>query len=264
MIAQVVKESIKWIEMQDRKDNLFLWMDAFDPHEPWDPMPPFDTMYLDPGYKGTLITQPIPGRTKDYLNEDEIKCVRSLYAGKVSQCDKWVGVLLDFLKAQNLMDNTLIILNSDHGEPLGEHGYMRKAFPTPYIEETQVPLLIRHPEKTGAGKSFDAFVNTPDLMPTILDFLKVKGPRMHGQSLLPIMKGEKTSIRDFAISGYYNKSWKIMDKKWAFTKYLAKGYEDELFNRVKDRAEMHNVIADHPEIRDALELKLRRFMASLR
>jgi arylsulfatase A-like enzyme len=127
-----------------------------------------------------------------------------------------------------------------------------------------VPLLIRHPEKIGAGKIFDAFVNTPDLMPTILDFLKVKGPRMHGESLLPIMKGEKTSIRDFAISGYYKKSWKIMDKEWAFTKYLAKGYEDELFNREKDRAEMKNVVEDHPEIRDALELKLRRFMASLR
>jgi len=265
LIAQVVKEGMSWIDMQARRDNMVLWLDCFDPHEPWDPMPPFDKMYMDPDYKGMHLTQPIPGWTKDYLTEDEIKCVRSLYAGKVSQCDKWVGIFLDHLKKLGLYDNSLIIFNADHGQPLNEHGYMRKAFPTPYIEETQVPLIIRHPEGIGAGKKFDCFVNTPELMPTMLDFLSVKGPRMHGESLLPIMTGEKEMIRDFAISGYYKQSWRIMTKEWSFNHYMnQKKYSDELFDRINDHAELKNVIEENPDVRNELELKLRRFMGSLR
>ena len=178
--------------------------------------------------------------------------------------DKWIGVLLNCLRRTGVYDNSLIMLTSDHGAPLGEHGYIRKAAPNCYDELVHIPWIIRHPEGIGAGKKFDCFVNTPEIMPTILDFFKAKGPKMHGESLLPIMKGEKESIRDFAISGYYKKSWRIMTKEWAYTHYLTKGYEDELFDRIKDHAEQKNVIADNPEVRDKLELQLRRFLASLR
>ncbi|MEK7270855.1 MAG: sulfatase [Planctomycetota bacterium] len=263
-IAQVMKEGMRYLDGLKKRDNVFLWIDAFDPHEPWDPMPPFDRMYAEPGFNGPFITSPIPGYTKGYLNEDEIKGIKALYAGKVSQCDKWVGIFLDHLKKLGMFENSLIIFNSDHGEPLNEHGFIRKAYPTPYIEETQIPLIIRHPEGWGAGKKFDCFVNSPEIMPTLLDFMKVKGPKMHGSSLIPIMKGEKEKIRDFALSGRFKQSWRIMTKKWAFTHYLTSEYQDELFDRVNDPAEQKNVLAEHPKERDELELQMRRFLNELR
>ncbi|NIA15544.1 MAG: sulfatase-like hydrolase/transferase [Nitrospiraceae bacterium] len=266
MVAQVVKEGMKWLDEQPRRDNLFLWLDCFDPHEPWDPMPPFDEMYIDPDYKGQRISFPIPGYTEGYLDEDEIKCIRALYAGKVSQCDKWMGVFFDHLKELGLFDNSLVVFNSDHGEPFNEHGFIRKAFPTPYIEETQIPLIIRHPEGWGAGKRFDCLVNTPEIMPTILDFFGVKAPKhIHGESLLPILRGEKDKIRDFAISGQHGFCERIMTHEWALNCYLPRAkHEDELFDRVNDPAEQDNVIGQHPDVRDKLELQLRRFLRSLK
>jgi arylsulfatase A-like enzyme len=266
MIAQVVKEGIKWLDEQSNRDNLFLWLDCFDPHEPWDPMPPFDEMYVDPEYTGQRIPFPIPGYTEGYLDKDEIKCIRALYAGKVSQCDKWMGIFFDHLRELGLFDNSLIVFNSDHGEPIGDHGFIRKAFRTPYIEETQIPLIVRHPEGLGAGSRFDCPVNTPEIMPTVLDFFNVKVPkRVHGESLLPILKSEKDKIRDFAISGRYDFCHRIMTREWALNCYLPHiDHEDELFDRINDYTEQNNVIDQHADVRDRLELQLRRFLGGLR
>ena len=152
-IAQVVKAGIKFLKEQPRKRNIFLWLDCFDPHEPWDPPPPFNRMY-NPDYKGIELIHPIPGEVEGYLTKDELKHVRALYAGEVSLVDKWVGIFLDELKDMGFFENSLIIYISDHGEPLGEHRIVRKARPWPYEELARVPFVIRHPEGYGSGKQF--------------------------------------------------------------------------------------------------------------
>lgn len=264
-VARCVNEGIKWLDGQPVKDNLFLWVDCFDPHEPWDPPAPYNRMYTDPGYTGKDIIHPIPGRTEGYLTPEELNHISKLYAGKVTLCDTWVGKLIDSLKDMGMYDNTMIIFTTDHGEPFAEHGIIKKAEPYLYEELVHIPLIIRHPGGIGAGKRFDALVETTEVFPTILDFLKVRmPPRIHGHSLLPMMAGQQESIRDYAYMGYFKRSWRVNDREWCFHMNLDKGRDNELYNLKDDPGETRNLLAEDPAKAMELELELRRFTSNLR
>src|SRR5512136_2578611 len=97
-VARVLTEGVKWLEEQKKKDNLFLWLDCFDPHEPWDPPAPYNRMYTDPNYRRQDIIHPIPGKVEGYLTPAELNHIRKLYAGKVTLCDHWIGVFLDQIR----------------------------------------------------------------------------------------------------------------------------------------------------------------------
>ncbi|MFC1735745.1 sulfatase [Candidatus Hydrogenedentota bacterium] len=273
-VAQTVKEGVNWIEKTGKKDNLFLWLDCFDPHEPWDPPEEFHT--YNPGYKGKKVMNPTPGLVEGYLTPEELQETRALYAGEVSLVDHWIGHFLDYLKDNGFYDNSLIMITSDHGEPLGEHGVLRKCRSWSHFELSEIPWLIRHPEGIGAGKSIDAFVQLSDLTPTVLDYLGMERPDyMHGLSLLPLMSGEKEKLRDFAISGWYNRNWSSRNHEWSYHYYLPTSPHEiqlarsgnrttpELFNRKTDPQEQVNVIDEHEDIGNAMEVELRTFMESL-
>jgi len=264
-VARVVKAGIRWLEGQPRKDNLLLWLDCFDPHEPWDPPPPYNRMYTDPNYSGKDIIQPIPGKVEGYLTPEELNHISRLYAGKVTLCDHWVGQFLDRIKELGMYDNTLIIYTTDHGEPFGDHGIIRKAEPLLYEELVHIPLIIRHPEGMGAGKRLDALVETTEIFPTILDFLNVRRPpRIHGESLLPIMSGEVESIRDYAYMGQFKRAWRINDREWSLLLNLDKDNSKELYNLREDPGEKQDLISVKPQKAMELELELRRFVSGLR
>jgi arylsulfatase A-like enzyme len=264
-VARVVKAGIRWLEGQPRKDNLLLWLDCFDPHEPWDPPPPYNRMYTDPNYSGKDIIQPIPGKVEGYLTPEELNHIARLYAGKVTLCDHWVGQFLDKVKELGMYDNTLIIYTTDHGEPFGDHGIIRKAEPLLYEELVHIPLIIRHPEGMGAGKRLDALVETTEIFPTILDFLNVpRPPRIHGESLLPIMRGEVESIRDYAYMGQFKRAWRINDREWSLLLNLDKDNSKELYNLREDPGEKQDLISVKPQKAMELELELRRFVSGLR
>ena len=228
-VVQVMKAGIRWLKKQvekGRKDRLFLWLDSFDPHEPWDPPQEYYELYAPPGYEDKPITWG-GGKVKDFTDL-EIQHIRAQYAGEVTLVDRWVGWFLDRVRELGLWENTLIILLSDHGEPLGEHGIVRKVYPWPYEELSKIVLMIRHPEGIGKGKRIKAFVETVDVMPTILDLLDVKlgekispwsvEPKVQGVSLAPLIAGELDSVKPFAISGHYRRSLSIRDEE--FTLYL--------------------------------------------
>jgi arylsulfatase A-like enzyme len=264
-VARVMNEGIKWLEGQTKKDNLFLWLDCFDPHEPWDPPPPYNRMYTDPNYNGKDIIHPIPGPVEGYLSPEELHHIKMLYAGKVTLCDHWVGVFLEKAKEMGLYDNSLIIFTTDHGAPFGEHGYIKKVEPGLYEELVHIPLIIRHPEGLGAEKRFNAMVETTEIFPTILDFLSVrKPPRIHGYSLLPVMSEEMESIRDYAYMGYFKRAWRINDREWSFLLNFGKNKSPELYNLKEDPTEQKNLISEKTEKAVELELALRRFVSDLR
>jgi len=264
-VAQVLKEGIKWLEEQHRKDNLFLWLDCFDPHEPWDPPPPYNRMYTDSGYAGKDIIHPIPGKVEGYLTPEELHHIKMLYAGKATLCDHWIGVFLEKVKDMGLYENTLIIFTSDHGAPFGEHGYIKKSEPGLYESLVHIPLMVRHPRGLGAGKRFDALVETTEIFPTILDFLNIRQPaRIHGKSLLPLMSGEAESIRDYAYMGHFKRNWRVSNREWSFILNFDKGKNNELYNLVEDPEEQVNLFSQNTREAVELELELRRFVSGLR
>jgi len=294
-VAQVMKESMGWLERQKKRDNLFMWIDSFDPHEPFDPPKSFQDLYPVPGYKGLPICW--YGGYDEILSDEEVAHIRSLYAGEVSLCDKWFGVFMEKLKKLGMLDNTLIMLMSDHGEFLGERGLQCKEEPWPYEELSQIAMIVRHPDGVGKGKRVKAFVDTTDIMPTILDYLQIMGPHakeaafeatkfipgavtdeIEGHSMLPLMTGEREKIRNYAFSGNYNLSWRIRDMEWSYYMFAPEEETNrsgpELykiddtykvpgpleFNREKDWMERENVIAQYPQVADKMELELRRFL----
>lgn len=302
---RVTKEAIAWLEdrvqKRGRKDGLFLWVDYFDPHEPWDPPEPYWSMYKTPGYTGPDLIDPVAGPTAGYLTEEEVLRIRSLYAGEVTFVDKWVGVLLDRIRDLGLDENTLIIHLSDHGEPFGEHGIIRKARPWNYEELVRIPWIIRHPEGVGAGQVCEALVQPTDLMPTILDFLGIReklslpytAPRttadlfpqdmvshtqditMHGVSLLPLMRGEVAQIRPYAYTGHHGKQWSLQNHEWrllvpmdgpngAWVSGRRGEAPMELYHRPSDPGDQQDVAAQHPEVVEEMELALWRWAGSLR
>ncbi|MFQ6131415.1 MAG: sulfatase [Armatimonadota bacterium] len=267
-VAQVCKAGIRWLEEHHGRDHLFLWLDCFDPHEPWDPPPPYDRMY-NRGYEGQDIIDPVPREVEGYLSEEELNNIKSLYAGEVTLVDKWVGMFLDAAREMGFYENTLIMHTTDHGEPFGEHGIVRKARPWPDIEVARIPWLVRLPDGTGHGERISALVETCDLMPTVLEFLGVEAPKgMTGSSLLPLMRGEREQVRDYAYCGFFNQAWSIRSQEWSFIMLLPNCPQRpsgprELYSRRDDPAEQSNLIAEHPEVADGLELELRRFVAEM-
>jgi arylsulfatase A-like enzyme len=287
-VPKVMKEAMRWLEhiTKKQKDNLFLWVDCFDPHEPWDPPEPFWSMY-DPGYKGLNIIDPIPGPVKGYMTEEEVKHTKALYAGEVSFVDKWVGVFLDYVRKLGLFENSVIMHTTDHGEPFGEHGIIRKAAPWNYTELVHIPWVIYHPE-AGKGKRVKSIVQTTDLMPTVLDSLgipqtlelpflapaktgtfpqdEVMGKKiitMDGKSLLPLMKGDAESVRDFALIGHAFQSRTIRNKEWSYHLYTDKSKPSELYDLKKDWWEQENVIGKNKELAEDLERKMEQAINSL-
>jgi arylsulfatase A-like enzyme len=287
---RVAKEAIRWLDYvvkeKKKKDHLFLWVDFFDPHEPWDPPEPYRNLY-DPGYAGQELIDPIPGEVAGYMTSAEVAHTRALYAGEVTFLDHWVGILLDHVGQLDMYDNTLIMHISDHGEPFGEHGIIRKAQPWNYEELVHIPWLIRHPGGLGAGQRFHQIVQSQDLMPTILDFLDISQPlelkyqaptktmfpqdiaidkhtiSMDGISLLPLMAGRVEKIREYAVTGHYGRQWSIRNQDWSYLLPIDGSNLIELYDRQNDPTEQRNVANIYPEIAAHLELELRRFVAGL-
>ncbi len=227
MVAQVCKVALDYLEKVDRTTPFFLFLDSFDPHEPWDPPSVWDPDLkcpYDPDYDGLEIINPVPTLIDGYLTDKEAHHIRMLYAEKITMVDKWLGKVLDKLRELNLYDNSLIVFLSDHGEPLGHqehgHGIIRKCRPWPYEELSHIPLIVHHPE--GTKERVSSFVETVDIAPTIMDFLNAndKAQQMQGKSLLPLMRGEVDKIKDFAITGYFNLSWSIITDDWSYIHWL--------------------------------------------
>jgi arylsulfatase A-like enzyme len=220
-----------WLE-RNYKSRFFLYVDTFDPHEPWDP-PKYYTDLYDPGYKGEEVTYPRYAPS-NYLTEAEIKHIRALYAGEVTMVDRWVGRVLDTIDRLGLRDNTAVIVTTDHGFLHGEHGLMGKSVIAEeyyesvhmYEEIARIPLMIRLPGQK-KGVRHGALVQSIDMMPTILEMegvietTAVEGKTsvqllqcgfyqtqkwnldlktLHGKSLMPIMNGDVDKVRDIAMT----------------------------------------------------------------
>ncbi|MBS7633313.1 sulfatase-like hydrolase/transferase, partial [Candidatus Bathyarchaeota archaeon] len=283
-VAQVFKASMNWLETEISKGNknrIFLVIDSFDPHEPWDPPSQYLDMYPVPEYDGSPITW--GGGAADDWTLPEIRHLRAQYAGTITLADKWTGIFLEQVEHLGLLDNTLIIFLSDHGEPLGEHGIIKKVKPWPYDELSHIPFIMRLPDKMNEeGKRIEGFVGVQDLAPTILSLFGVKTtPFMQGKNLLSLIHGEEEAM-EFAVSGFHERSWSIRNHEWSY--YLWLGSEmanakikPELYKYSpdnvptepakyvleKDQAEMENLIQEQKEVADSMEKDLREFIESL-
>ncbi|MEX0288235.1 MAG: sulfatase [Flavobacteriaceae bacterium] len=192
------------------------------------------------------------------------------YLGTIAAVDENVGRLLDYLEAEELTDDTLVVYTSDQGFYLGEHGWFDKRFM--YQESFKTPLLIRWPNVIKAGITEDEMVQNLDFAQTFLEVAGLVPPEdMQGESLVPLLKGEKGGWEREAVYYHYyeypaehavKRHYGIATKEYKLIHFYYDTDQWELYDLKKDPAEMTNVYdtPDYQDVQSELkeELKLLR------
>jgi arylsulfatase A-like enzyme len=246
--ARLARVAGDWAAANASQQPLFLWLDSFDPHEPWTPPKEFDH-FTDPSYRGKRLVLPPGGPASVHFNGEEIAFIRGLYAGECAYVDHYIGRFLARLQELGLYDTSLIILSADHGHPLADHGKFLKGGDRLYSELLKVPFLIRVPGGRYGGRRLDALASFHDVLPTLLDAAGLGNnlDALPGKSLLPLIRGEVSEVRQAVIAGYHEAPDRcVRDKVWSYIR-RPEGEPDELYNLLEDPGEQVNLIDRYPQ-----------------
>ncbi len=197
------------------KEDWFLQIESFSPHEPFMATEEYKSMYpcdLSVGKRYEWPDySPVDGMTKE-----EIDQVRYAHFASLTMCDYQLGRILDLMDEQNLWQDTMLIVNTDHGFMLAEHNYWAKNYMPCYNEIANTPLFIWDPRADVKGESRDALVQTIDIPVTILDFFDINPTHdMQGKSLLPVIE-QDTSIRNGALFGTFGAHICVTDGRYVY------------------------------------------------
>lgn len=174
------------------------------------------------------------------------------YLACISTVDDNIGRLLNYLDETGLAENTIVIYTSDQGFYLGEHGWFDKRFV--YDESFKTPLLVRWPNVVKPGSVEDEMVQNLDFAQTLLEAADINAPEdMQGESLIPLLKGNKASWKREGVYYHYyeypsihmvKRHYAIVTKKFKLIHFYHDVDEWELYDRLKDPNEMNNVYED--------------------
>ncbi len=217
--SRVFSRAAEWVSANQEWDQWFCYVDSFDVHEPFHCPEPYASTYTDEDPRDPdLHVWPPYGPIDEgvsELSDRTLEFVRSQFAGKVTMVDEHVGRLFNRLDEEELWDETVVIVTSDHGYMLGEHGWIAKNFPPLYDTLARTPLLIWHPEFPGGR--VDALTSAVDLYATILETLDANVPEhVHSKSLLPLLDGETDDHREWALYGQWGASVNVTDGRYTY------------------------------------------------
>lgn len=187
------------------------------------------------------------------------------YDGEIAYADEIVGRLVRYLKSHQLYDRSTIVLLSDHGEGLGDHGEQEHGLFL-YDEAIHVPLIIKQESNAGAGRRIADLAQLIDLVPTILDLVKAPGAgNLRGRSLKPVLEGtgrlRPPTIYSEALYARYHFGWSeltaLTDERYRYVK----APREELYDLERDPHERTNIAGERPQPRQALRGALDRLAA---
>ena len=247
--AQSCSAAAHWLkENKDNDGPFMMFIDMFDPHEPWDAPPRFKKMYR----KKYPFERYIFGYGVDIddVREDDIPILIDLYSAEVTFSDYCIGRLLDDVKRLGLWDNTIIAFSTDHGTHLGEQGCIQKQAKLLNSCIGRVPLIIRNPDdRNSHGKRIDALTSHMDFLPTFLSLLGVDSNILFdGRNMWDLVTGSEKKLRDYAVTGYgnfgsiHNHKWHYFQNVWGDNT----GLGPQLYNLENDYAEEVNVVDTNP------------------
>lgn len=278
----ITQRAIDFIDAVD--DPFFLFVSYPDPHHPFAPPRPYCDMFspldvplpqivpgeleLMPTYYESIFNPGTTGFMKSYwgssddaeqgflmqtkdLREESLRLAIAHTYGMVTMIDDGVGRIMEALRQRELEDDTIIVFTSDHGELLGDHGLLHKG-PPPYRQLREVPLIFKGPG-IPSGQVNSSLTSHIDLMPTLLDFIGIDtaNSRFDGQSLKPLLSGQRDFLREIIFSEYHPRSQAIQlynqtvqSIKWRFTVYPENHEWGELFDLEQDPFEHTNLFSE--------------------
>ncbi len=262
------KEILEWVN-KNRDEPFFLFVNYYDPHWPYLPEEEFRKKF-EVAYDG-----PISGylfRDNEFkkgyeLTEEDHEYLFSLYDAEIAYLDHHIGKLTDALREQGILDDTLLVITSDHGEYFGEHGcYSHKEL---YEEVVGVPLLMRLPGTIPAGVVIDDPVQLTDIAPTVLELAGATIPRgVQGRSLAGLLSASQEEGKELAVLAEdydHQKTVRKMARLGGFK--LIKSFDgkdnEELYNLNVDPRELENLLTkkDGLSDEDGMKEKLEALLA---
>ncbi|MFH1622512.1 MAG: sulfatase [Candidatus Omnitrophota bacterium] len=240
---------VPWIK-KNSQDNFFIFLFFIDPHDPYEPSPAFNKFQND--YNGQLkdlgdgmhsyLNKVILGKAS--LNTEDIDYLEALYDGEIAYWDWHVSKIIEALEDSNILDNTIIIITSDHGEEFSDHGGVFHGYAI-YNEHLHVPLIISGPQLSKAKSRVSSVVRSIDIMPTIFDLLNIeKTEGIMGKSLLPLLESGSTQkdrlfFSEMHLKGAYGKNVHLLS--------LLKDDWKLIFDLQHNRYEMYDLSNDPGE-----------------
>jgi arylsulfatase A-like enzyme len=205
-------------------ERFMLFVDEFDPHEPFD-TPEEWAMRYDDTWEGPHMIWPpyaVNAQADGVITKREAHQIRAQYGSKLSMIDHWLGKVLDALDTTNAWADTAVILCTDHGHYLGdvdEQGRDVWGKPSVPVHKPlgHIPLLISWPG--AAPTSIDALTTSTDIHATLADvFGATINHRTHGSSLVPLISGAAKSVRDWLLTGVWGREVQLVTEQWRYTR----------------------------------------------
>jgi len=246
---EVVEHAEAWFD-KHRAGPHFVWVHLYDPHDPYEPPPPFSEKYKD-----------------------------HLYDGEIAYADSALAHWIAFLKKAGVYDNAIIVVTGDHGEGLGEHGEETHGLFL-YDSTLHIPLILKTPLKAAAGAHHgtvvDAQVRTTDILPTILSAAGIAAPvELNGESLLPLIvsssevrtNASTPSSSDRALFGETDYplrwGWAPLRALRADNTKLIEAPRPELYDLQADPKELKNLYAPDGAKTQSMQAEMAKWKAKL-
>jgi arylsulfatase A-like enzyme/Tfp pilus assembly protein PilF len=231
--AVTVEAAERWIASQDGR-RFFLFLHLYEPHKPYSP----------------------PTRFAQYAP----------YDGEIAYADELVGRIVHALKERDLYDAATIVLLSDHGEGLGDHGEQEHGLFL-YDESVRVPFIVKQPGSQGAGRRINTVAQHIDIVPTLLDLVRAPIPTsLRGRSLRPLLDSRDGTIREQGVYGeaFYSRlhfGWSelysLTDSRYRYIR----APREELYDLEQDPHEQRNLAADRQQSAEAMRSAIEKLVA---
>lgn len=255
----LVDQSIDFLRRRDPGKPFFLMMSFVRPHSPLDPPQYYYDMYINEDIPEPLMgdwadKEDSQGKAHIYngfggkLKDSTLKRARAAYYGCITHIDHQLGRFLQAMHDQDVLDNTVILFTSDHGDMMGDHNWFRKSLP--YEGSAAIPFIVYDPgDLLGlkSGTVVDDIVELRDILPTLLDAAGLEIPEsIEGKSVLPLARGEGTRLREYLHGEHQfgmDSNHFIVTEKDKYVWFSQTGRE-QYFDMIKDPQELHNAIGD--------------------
>jgi len=232
---EVVQHAVGWLD-KHRTGPRFVWVHLYDPHDPYEPPPPFSEKYKD-----------------------------HLYDGEIAYADSALAHLIAYLKKTGSYANAIVVVVGDHGEGLGEHGEETHGLFL-YDSTLHVPLILKMAGAAQRGTAVDVQVRTTDILPTILSLTNTPAPvELNGESLLPVIKSPAQSSRAlFGETDYPLRwGWAPLRALRADNMKLIEAPRPEFYSLASDPSELKNLYATDSTQVQSLRTEMAKWKSKL-
>jgi arylsulfatase A-like enzyme len=236
----------QFLRTNHAQDNWFLTIETFDPHEPYFTSQRYKDLYPH-RYDGPHFDWPNYARVAE--TPEQVQHMRYESAALHSMCDAYLGRLLDLMDELKLWNDTLLIVNTDHGFLLGEHDWWAKCVQPFYDEVAHTPLFIWDPRSRRQGERRNSLVQTIDLPPTLLDFFGVPiPPNMQGKPL-PETVATDAPVHDAVLFGQHGGHVNVTDGRYVYMRAPANADNQPLYEYTLMPTHMRHIF-DVSELQD--------------